>query len=64
MTAFGAVLRLSSQALFFEVLTEKADQPCSTRRLPQYGQATLPSSYSTRANIFVNVFLQAWQKNS
>jgi hypothetical protein len=25
MTAFGAVLGLSSQALFFEVITEKAD---------------------------------------
>ena len=29
-TTFGAVLGLSSQALFFEVIAEKADQRCST----------------------------------
>jgi hypothetical protein len=37
MTAFGAVLGLSSQALFFEVMAEKADQPCSTFLLRQCG---------------------------
>jgi hypothetical protein len=64
MTAFGAVLGLSSQALFLEVMTEKADQRCSTLWLPQWGQVTLPSSLSASARIFENVFLQARHKNS
>lgn len=38
MTAFGAVLGLSSQALFFEVMAEKDDQPCSTFLLRQCRQ--------------------------
>src|ERR1039458_9258157 len=38
MTAFGAVLGLSSQALFFDLMAVKADQHCSTSLLPQCGQ--------------------------
>jgi hypothetical protein len=34
MTAFGAALGLSSQALFLEVIPEKADQRCLTSWLP------------------------------
>ena len=64
MTAFGAVPGLSSQALFLEVITEDTDQHCSTLRLPQWGQVTLPSSYSASVKTFEDVFLQAWQKNS
>src|SRR3989442_4325891 len=41
---FGAVLGLSSQALFLEVITEETDQHCSTLWLPQRGQTTPPSS--------------------
>jgi len=32
------------QALFFDVMTENADQRCSTFLLPQCGQRTSPSS--------------------
>src|SRR6266849_1173497 len=52
------------QALFLEVTTEETDQHCSTLWLRQWGQVTLPSSWSASARIFENVFLQAWQKNS
>ena len=38
------VLELSSQALFFEVMAENADQRCSTFLLPQCGHCTSPSS--------------------
>ena len=34
----------SLHALFFEVMTEKADQRCSTCWLPQGGQVMAPSS--------------------
>ena len=47
-----------------EVMTEKADQRCSTSWLAQCGQTTPPSSLSTSVRVFVNFFLQAWQKNS
>jgi hypothetical protein len=44
MTAFGAVLGLSSQALFFDVMAVKADQHCSMFLLPQCGQRMTLSS--------------------
>jgi len=51
------------QALFFEVVTaEKADQRCSTLRLPQCGQVVISASCSAMVRIFSNVFLQALQK--
>src|SRR2546427_335356 len=37
-------LRLRLQALFLEVMAEKADQRCSTFLLPQCGHRTSPSS--------------------
>src|SRR6266849_2318851 len=49
------------QALFFEVMTEKADQRCSTFLLPQCGHRTSPSSYSTRDKILSKNFLHFWQ---
>jgi len=52
------------QALFFEVTAEKADQRCSTLRLPQCGQVVISASCSAMVRIFSNVFLQALQKNS
>jgi hypothetical protein len=64
MTTFGAVLDSVSQALFFEVMTEKADQRCSTFLLPQCGHRASPSSWSTRDRILTMNFLQARQKNS
>jgi len=57
-TTFGAVLGLSSQALFFEVTAEKADQRCSTLWLPQCGQVVFSLSCSAMVKIFENVFLQ------
>jgi hypothetical protein len=54
----------SLQALFLEVMAEKADQLCSTSLLPQSGQMTSPCSYSASVSTFENVLLQAWQKNS
>jgi len=59
MTAFGAVLGLSSQALFFEVMAEKEDQPCSTFLLRQCGQTMFSFSCSAMVKLFENVFLQA-----
>jgi len=59
MTAFGAVLGLSSQALFFEVMAEKADQPCSTFLLRQSGQTMFSFSCSAMGKLFEKVFLQA-----
>ena len=59
MTTFGAVLELSTQALFFEVMAEKADQPCSTFLPRQCGQMMLPFSCSAMVKLFENVFLQA-----
>lgn len=53
MTTFGAVPD-SVLRLFFEVMTEKADQRCSTSWLAQCGQTTLPSSYSASVRVFVN----------
>ncbi len=63
-TTFGAVLGLSSQALFFEVTAEKADQRCSTLWLPQCGQAIFTLPCSTMVKVLEKVFLQALQKNS
>jgi hypothetical protein len=53
-----------AQALFLEVMAEKADQPCSTFLLPQCEQMIFSFSCSATVKIFENVFLQAWQKNS
>lgn len=55
MTAFGAVLGLSSQALFFDLMVLKADQRCSTvvatKHVPipprvraLHGQLSLPNN--------------------
>src|SRR5208282_843918 len=60
----GRVPQSSSQALFFELMAEKADQRCSTFLLPQCGQRISPSSQSTRDRILSKNFLQAWQMNS
>jgi hypothetical protein len=46
-------------ALFFEVMAEKADQPCSIFLLRQYGQAMFSFSCSAMVKLFENVFLQA-----
>src|SRR2546426_1005294 len=54
----------SRQALFLEVMTEKADQRCSVLRLPQCGQVIFPWPCSAMVKILENVFLQALQKNS
>src|ERR1019366_10777765 len=51
-------------ALFFDVMTVKADQRCSIFLLPQCGHTTSPFSYSARDRIFEKSFLQAWQKYS
>src|SRR6266849_1806159 len=53
--------RLRRQALFLEVMAEKADQRCSTFLLPQCGHRTSPSSYSTRDRILSKNFLHFWQ---
>jgi len=47
------------QALFFDVMAEKSDQPCSTFLLRQCGQTIFPSSCSAMVKLFENVFLQA-----
>jgi hypothetical protein len=60
----GRLLVLLVQALFFEVTAEKADQLCSTSRLPQSGQAVFSASCSAMVRIFKKGFLQALQKNS
>jgi len=46
-------------ALFFEVMAEKADQPCSTFLLRQCGQTMFSFSCSATVKLFENVFLQA-----
>jgi hypothetical protein len=46
------------QALFFEVMAEKADQPCSTFLLRQCGQTMFSFSCSAMVKLFENVFLQ------
>src|ERR1700751_477274 len=51
-------------ALFFDVMTVKANPRCSTSLLPQCGQATSPSSYSAGDRVFENSCLHAWQKYS
>jgi hypothetical protein len=51
-------------ALFFDVMTVKTDQLCSTSSLLQYGHTTSPSSYSAGDKVFENSCLHAWQKNS
>jgi len=54
----------SRQALFFEVMTENADQRCSTFLLPQCGQAIFSFACRTIVKILEKAFLQPWQKNS
>jgi hypothetical protein len=56
--------RCDYQALFFEVMAEKADQLCSTLLLPQSGQMILPLSYWASVSPFEKLFLQLWQRNS
>jgi len=55
---------LSSQALFFEVMTEKADQRCSMFLLSQCGQALFYFSCRAMVKVFKKAFLQSRQKNS
>jgi hypothetical protein len=64
MTTFGAVLELGSQALFFEVMAENADQRCSTFLLPHCGQAIFSFSCRAMVKVFKKAFLQSRQKNS
>ncbi len=46
-------------ALFFDVMTEKAAQRCSTLWLPQCGQMTFVFSYWASVSAFEKLFLQA-----
>ena len=64
MTTFSAVLAPVSQALFFEVIAENADQRCSTFLLPQCGQAIFSLPCSAMVKTLEKGFLQALQKNS
>ena len=64
MTTFGAVLELSTQALFFEVMALNADQRCSTFLLPHCGQAIFSLPCSAMVKTLEKGFLQALQKNS
>src|SRR5690348_580744 len=50
--------------LFFEPTAKNAVSVCSTSLLPQSGQVTSSSSYSSRVRIFENAFWQEWQKYS
>ena len=59
-----AVLGRSGQALFLEVMTEKADQCCSTLLPPQCGQVIFSLPCSAIVKILEKAFLQALQKNS
>ena len=52
-------LRSCVHALFFEVMAEKADQPCSTFLLRQCGQTMFSFSCSAMVKLFENIFLQA-----
>ena len=53
------VFRLLAQALFFDVMAEKSDQPCSTFLLRQCGQTMFSISCWATVKLFENVFLQA-----
>jgi hypothetical protein len=54
----------NGQALFFDVIAEKADQRCSTFLLPQWGQAIFSFSCRAMVKVFKKAFLQSRQKNS
>ena len=51
-------------ALFFEVITENADQRCSAFLLPQCGQAIFSFSCRTMVKVSEKAFLQSRQRNS